>query len=203
MLEFVYMRGLRCYSFFSLLFFFKQKTAYEMRISDWSSDVCSSDLAEALHLALVAQRVDGLHLDLEDLLHRRLDLRLAGVQRHHEGDLVVLGAERRLLGHHRAVDNLVHTLRRHPGRLAVPCACAAHFRRASNASPAPLVSTRASRRRMSYTLAPCCGSTSTSGRLRVALTKPPSTCAPSMISTEDQPRAANFFARSEIGRTHV
>src|SRR3546814_10613137 len=30
------------------LFFFKQKTAYEMRISDWSSDVCSSDLAQAL-----------------------------------------------------------------------------------------------------------------------------------------------------------
>src|SRR3546814_6829538 len=29
---------------FDLLFFFKQKTAYEMRISDWSSDVCSSDL---------------------------------------------------------------------------------------------------------------------------------------------------------------
>src|SRR3546814_13757762 len=28
----------------SLMFFFKQKTAYEMRISDWSSDVCSSDL---------------------------------------------------------------------------------------------------------------------------------------------------------------
>src|SRR3546814_7180166 len=27
-----------------LIFFFKQKTAYEMRISDWSSDVCSSDL---------------------------------------------------------------------------------------------------------------------------------------------------------------
>src|SRR3546814_8837933 len=29
---------------FLVLFFFKQKTAYEMRISDWSSDVCSSDL---------------------------------------------------------------------------------------------------------------------------------------------------------------
>src|SRR3546814_5287134 len=29
-----------------LLLFFKQKTAYEMRISDWSSDVCSSDLGE-------------------------------------------------------------------------------------------------------------------------------------------------------------
>src|SRR3546814_10237939 len=27
-----------------MFFFFKQKTAYEMRISDWSSDVCSSDL---------------------------------------------------------------------------------------------------------------------------------------------------------------
>src|SRR3546814_2394076 len=30
-----------------MFFFFKQKTAYEMRISDWSSDVCSSDLADA------------------------------------------------------------------------------------------------------------------------------------------------------------
>src|SRR3546814_6769967 len=30
-----------------VFFFFKQKTAYEMRISDWSSDVCSSDLHEA------------------------------------------------------------------------------------------------------------------------------------------------------------
>src|SRR3546814_8793527 len=29
---------------FMSFFFFKQKTAYEMRISDWSSDVCSSDL---------------------------------------------------------------------------------------------------------------------------------------------------------------
>src|SRR3546814_7288034 len=29
---------------FILFFFFKQKTAYDMRISDWSSDVCSSDL---------------------------------------------------------------------------------------------------------------------------------------------------------------
>src|SRR3546814_9455862 len=31
-------------SVMELIFFFKQKTAYEMRISDWSSDVCSSDL---------------------------------------------------------------------------------------------------------------------------------------------------------------
>src|SRR3546814_4278513 len=36
------------YALFSgvLWFFFKQKTAYEMRISDWSSDVCSSDLLD-------------------------------------------------------------------------------------------------------------------------------------------------------------
>src|SRR3546814_18022562 len=39
--------------FFFFFFFFKQKTAYEMRISDWSSDVCSSDL-----IARAALRVD-------------------------------------------------------------------------------------------------------------------------------------------------
>src|SRR3546814_15989298 len=33
-----------------VFFFFKQKTAYEMRISDWSSDVCSSDLSCLSHL---------------------------------------------------------------------------------------------------------------------------------------------------------
>src|SRR3546814_9756683 len=33
-----------------LFFFFKQKTAYEMRISDWSSDVCSSDLFDLFGL---------------------------------------------------------------------------------------------------------------------------------------------------------
>src|SRR3546814_2836680 len=37
-------------------FFFKQKTAYEMRISDWSSDVCSSDLP-----ALLEHRAGNLH----------------------------------------------------------------------------------------------------------------------------------------------
>src|SRR3546814_9697184 len=43
------------YVYFSLLyiyffFFFKQRTAYELRISDWSSDVCSSDLPQGLLL---------------------------------------------------------------------------------------------------------------------------------------------------------
>src|SRR3546814_8044258 len=37
---------------FFFFFFFKQKTAYEMRISDWSSDVCSSDLADLAVLRL-------------------------------------------------------------------------------------------------------------------------------------------------------
>src|SRR3546814_5527293 len=35
---------MNCCMFVLCFFFFKQKTAYEMRISDWSSDVCSSDL---------------------------------------------------------------------------------------------------------------------------------------------------------------
>src|SRR3546814_12393962 len=41
-----------------LFFFFKQKTAYEMRISDWSSDVCSSDLAIA-HLRPARHRISA------------------------------------------------------------------------------------------------------------------------------------------------
>src|SRR3546814_9210166 len=40
------------YVVFCFFFFFKQKTAYEMRISDWSSDVCSSDLLDQHHLFL-------------------------------------------------------------------------------------------------------------------------------------------------------
>src|SRR3546814_3404089 len=38
-----------------LFFFFKQKTAYEMRISDWSSDVCSSDLVAVAESAKAAE----------------------------------------------------------------------------------------------------------------------------------------------------
>src|SRR3546814_6292688 len=37
-----------------MFFFFKQKTAYEMRISDWSSDVCSSDLLLSREYGLVS-----------------------------------------------------------------------------------------------------------------------------------------------------
>src|SRR3546814_6435346 len=42
-----------------LLFLFKQKTAYEMRISDWSSDVCSSDLGHAARSPGPAQGLAG------------------------------------------------------------------------------------------------------------------------------------------------
>src|SRR3546814_1993346 len=45
-----------CLCFF---FFFKQKTAYEMRISDWSSDVCSSDLSERVFDIVREQIVVG------------------------------------------------------------------------------------------------------------------------------------------------
>src|SRR3546814_4495061 len=42
--RYVFVDEFFCCEFFVCIFFFKQKTAYEMRISDWSSDVCSSDL---------------------------------------------------------------------------------------------------------------------------------------------------------------
>src|SRR3546814_8221782 len=48
-----------------VFFFFKQKTAYEMRISDWSSDVCSSDLK-----ALAVARANGTFDSMEALARR-------------------------------------------------------------------------------------------------------------------------------------
>src|SRR3546814_2634247 len=57
-------------------FFFKQKTAYEMRISDWSSDVCSSDLL----LARVPQAgIDEIRGDIRYL-------RIFGFIRKNDGD---------------------------------------------------------------------------------------------------------------------
>src|SRR3546814_10547362 len=43
-------------------FFFKQKTAYEMRISDWSSDVCSSDLLTLIATAVALGASEGCRL---------------------------------------------------------------------------------------------------------------------------------------------
>src|SRR3546814_4864917 len=47
-----------------VFFFFKQKTAYEVRISDWSSDVCSSDLGN-LSFEAGGAAIEGLDLALE------------------------------------------------------------------------------------------------------------------------------------------
>src|SRR3546814_10784655 len=63
-----------------VFFLFKQKTAYEMRISDWSSDVCSSDLRNRDRVAGIlhagnkrsACSVEALHEFREGLLHRLL-----------------------------------------------------------------------------------------------------------------------------------
>src|SRR3546814_7081217 len=44
-------------------FFFKQKTAYEMRSSDWSSDVCSSDLVLALEITTADGKTEMHHVD--------------------------------------------------------------------------------------------------------------------------------------------
>src|SRR3546814_5174221 len=60
---------------FVSVFFFKQKTAYEMRISDWSSDVCSSDLRA--DDAEFAARIAVDHLALHH--HRRGGGRIAGL----------------------------------------------------------------------------------------------------------------------------
>src|SRR3546814_3401945 len=66
----------------SIIFFFKQKTAYEMRISDWSSDVCSSDLSSAYFGANYMQQttesqnwVDEDGAALERLLRQRHSVR--------------------------------------------------------------------------------------------------------------------------------
>src|SRR3546814_12263175 len=64
------------------VFFFKQKTAYEMRISDWSSDVCSSDLG--LFAAIVTERAERAlsALAMDEIRARSLEepLRLFGRQ---------------------------------------------------------------------------------------------------------------------------
>src|SRR3546814_13704347 len=64
---------------FLFFFFFKQKTAYEMRISDWSSDVCSSDLG--LCAALGPDELLGRDRDHQSVLgdsdRRRIDRALA------------------------------------------------------------------------------------------------------------------------------
>src|SRR3546814_4721708 len=78
----------------SVFFFFKQKTAYEMRISDWSSDVCSYDLVGGyVHdVTLRCEREHALHQD-----HRR----------GHPRPLRVARRRGRRLPHHRSEERRV------------------------------------------------------------------------------------------------
>src|SRR3546814_7737149 len=86
-------------------FFFKQKTAYEMRISDWSSDVCSSDLAlektsailsdisGAAGMVMVPNREQRLaQFSLVDLGHGRALAVLVGEDGGIENRVIELGA---------------------------------------------------------------------------------------------------------------
>src|SRR3546814_4888500 len=62
-----------------LVFFFKQKTAYELRISDWSSDVCSSDLMDMTDALDPARIGDDRMAAIEDAdLHRLEGVNMAG-----------------------------------------------------------------------------------------------------------------------------
>src|SRR3546814_1892475 len=59
-----------CIGFFDvfLFFFFNQKTAYDMRISDWSSDVCSSDLSMTGAIVAVAPVIEAKAEDVTSAL---------------------------------------------------------------------------------------------------------------------------------------
>src|SRR3546814_5248694 len=64
---------------FVFVFFFKQKTAYEMRISDWSSDVCSSDLADTpVASELVGAVWPAAHPGEDPLLYGHVELQPKG-----------------------------------------------------------------------------------------------------------------------------
>src|SRR3546814_9576416 len=82
-----------------MFFFFKQKTAYEMRISDWSSDVCSSDLNLDTSLLRESNEEAGLvPSDLDGRSEQRIILRMH--RRLPEGyqveDVLVRSEERRV-----------------------------------------------------------------------------------------------------------
>src|SRR3546814_19101357 len=88
---------------FPCLFFIKQKTAYEMRISDWSSDVCSSDLDRAVGPVGVASGghpADHLAVVPDGLVAHHFGI--IGVD--DEGDEAQLGARLLLLQHGVAAD---------------------------------------------------------------------------------------------------
>src|SRR3546814_3397233 len=76
-------------------FFFKQKTAYDMRISDWSSDVCSSDLLRQLelvdHLLVLDLHVEALLVPVDQLLDRRRQILVGGDDGNQRADVEAAG----------------------------------------------------------------------------------------------------------------
>src|SRR3546814_3856472 len=83
-----------------LLFFFKQKTAYELRISDWSSDVCSSDLSGEDGAALALVCLEGGEGGDQIVEHLRIERvqRLRTIERH-QGDGAARFDEKGFVGH--------------------------------------------------------------------------------------------------------
>src|SRR3546814_13033367 len=76
-----------------LFFFFKQKTAYEMRISDWSSDVCSSDLCRRRRrLGLTGE--PGIERSRLHHLHRKSHERVGGATVFGAGPAIAAGLDR-------------------------------------------------------------------------------------------------------------
>src|SRR3546814_2268426 len=76
-----------------MFFFFNQKTAYEMRISDWSSDVCSSDLLDAF-----APHSKKIHVDIDRSSvnkNVRVDLPVIADVGHALADMIRVWKERR------------------------------------------------------------------------------------------------------------
>src|SRR3546814_4047561 len=77
-----------------VFFFFKQKTAYEMRISDWSSDVCSSDLV--LYTPSIKITVSPATAELAALLSEHGELRVQPVVSVPVGETKMRSEERRV-----------------------------------------------------------------------------------------------------------
>src|SRR3546814_17568969 len=118
-----------CVCVYFIFFFFKQKTAYEMRISDWSSDVCSSDLLDRLHhrlaLALEQDQPGDIAAQLAppvSALGRMLQLRLKrlqpGLELRQSHRLLACGDQRGDPLRLRAAEALAEPAIDHPQRLA-------------------------------------------------------------------------------------
>lgn len=101
------------------------------------TSLCVATMPQGFLLAFADKRVDGFHLDAEQLLDRRLDVRLRRRASDIEDHLIDFGRERRLLGDDRRADHVI-------------CLDGfVHLNRASSASTAALVRTSFLRRRMS------------------------------------------------------